>query len=483
MEPSVPRGRNIIPYPATNREIVKKEIHRDGLENPDAKDNHKAQSAGQGRRSTSATRQPTAERQALKEIMERYVFVAESNGYISRADALKPALKPQAFTQEIAAEYSIRKRDGSGRIWTPTIKMAREAGLPHVRTIGFAPDEAEIFENEAGDKVLNSYRAPKWTSEAIQVSSATREAAQALFLDHITYLCNGNREAAGHILDWMAHLVQKPAERVNHAIIITSPVQGVGKSLLGEIMRALVNPAHARRMTPQSFKRDFNERMAGALACVVDEIYERENWDLANVLKPYITESTTELNGKYRALAEVPIYARFMLLSNHDVPLPLEEHDRRFFVIRCTQEKRAAEFYERFGRAIESDEGKQAIYDYLRARDISSFKPKAAPPMTQAKRDIIDGSGNPVAAFLLERMATGELWEALPNPFTCAHLTAHMRDKGVGNYGYNRALVGEGLKQAGFEIKGRAMVAGRKVSLYTHPEWPPDDDASDSRDF
>jgi hypothetical protein len=64
--------------------------------------------------------------------------------------------------------------------------------------------------------------------------------APTVFLDHVDYLFDGNREAIDHLLDYIAHLIQRPAERVSHALLITSRAKGIGKSTFGTILRRLV---------------------------------------------------------------------------------------------------------------------------------------------------------------------------------------------------------------------------------------------------
>jgi hypothetical protein len=55
------------------------------------------------------------------------------------------------------------------------------------------------------------------------------------------------------------------------------------------------------------------------------ECGEAGNWDLAKKLKPLITEPTVSVNIKYGPQKEVQDFARFLMFSNHSVPLSIEE--------------------------------------------------------------------------------------------------------------------------------------------------------------
>ena len=53
----------------------------------------------------------------------------------------------------------------------------------------------------------------------------------------------------------------------------------------------------------------------GKLVVQVDEVYEAGNWDLANKLKPLITEPTVSANIKYGPQIEIENYARLLMFS------------------------------------------------------------------------------------------------------------------------------------------------------------------------
>jgi phage/plasmid-associated DNA primase len=60
------------------------------------------------------------------------------------------------------------------------------------------------------------------------------------------YLLDENNEALEHVLDFTAHLVQRPKERIAHALLLTSDAKGIGKSSLGKVIHALVGEQNSR---------------------------------------------------------------------------------------------------------------------------------------------------------------------------------------------------------------------------------------------
>jgi phage/plasmid-associated DNA primase len=108
-----------------------------------------------------------------------------------------------------------------------------------------------------------------------------------------------------HVLNFLAHLLQRPQERIGHALLITSEAKGIGKSTLGSVVRRLVGEQNSRVAQTKDLKSSFDGWLMGKLVVQVDEVYEAGNWDLANKLKPLITEPTVSANIKYGPQLEI----------------------------------------------------------------------------------------------------------------------------------------------------------------------------------
>src|SRR3977135_3838366 len=87
------------------------------------------------------------------------------------------------------------------------------------------------------------------------------------------------------------------------------------------LVRRLVGEQNSRVAQTKDLKGSFDGWLVGKLVVHVDEIYEAGNWDLANKLKPLITEPTVSANIKYGPQLEIENYARFIMFSNHSAPL------------------------------------------------------------------------------------------------------------------------------------------------------------------
>ena len=140
----------------------------------------------------------------------------------------------------------------------------------------------------------------------------------------------------------------------------------------------------------------FNGTYAGKTAIVVHEIYEDGNFTLANSLKSKITEERMPVDVKYGRQYDVANFARWLMLSNNEAPLALSKDDRRFFAINCRSPPKDGAYYERWFSEVDTPEGVEGVRRWLLTRDLLRFKPKAPPPMTEARAAVIEASENPL---------------------------------------------------------------------------------------
>ena len=278
------------------------------------------------------------------------------------------------------------------------------------------------------------------------------------------------RSAVEHVLDYLAHLVQRPWERVGHALLITSEAKGIGKSTFGKVVRRLVGEQNSRTVQTKDLKSQFDGWLAGKLVIQVDEVYESGNWDLANKLKSLITEPTVSVNLKYGPQIEIENYARFIMFSNHTAPLTIEEGDRRYFVVNSDAQPRDDAYYDALNRFVDSDGGMNAIYTFLKRRDLSAFNPYRRPPMTTAKQAVIEVSGHPLRSYIIEAVQSGHFRDRLGHQFTLDALQRLLQQDGFGNQAKNLKELGEALTIAGVERRRRTTGSGSKQRHYRLPD-------------
>jgi Family of unknown function (DUF5906) len=420
-------------------------------------------------------------RDAMEKVCRKYAWTAQQQGFVLRNNPLKqPPLADHVFGRIAKAEYGFRHLDDGGRkqFWYPRPDVVLSLGFEPeyhedddtvfviTERIEFMPGQPEVTHDTDGCRVLNLWKPPQWTADP-------QAGKPKFFLGHLAYILDSDGPAIEHVLNFLAHLVQRPQERIGHALLITSEAKGIGKSTLGNVVRRLVGEQNSRVVQTKDLKSSFDGWLMGKLVVQVDEVYEGGNWDLANKLKPLITEPTVSANIKYGPQVEIDNYARFIMFSNHTAPLTLEDGDRRYFVFNSKAQPRPDDYYETLYREIDTPAAMNALYTFLSRRDLSGFNPFKRPPMTEAKQQLIDDSEHPLHTYIIEAVNSGHFRREFDGPeFSFDDLTRQLAKDGYGAQAKNQREIGIALDLAGVK-QVRPTVGGRKVRRYVLPDLDP----------
>lgn len=204
--------------------------------------------------------------------------------------------------------------------------------------IDYLPGEKRFVVKD-GKRILNVYQG---TRIAPKAGDATP------WLNFIERLVP-NAEEAKEVLRWIATLVGKPERKLTYALLMASEMHGVGKTLLGEqILMPLVGLHNASAPTAQIIEDKFTGWLARRKLIVINEIYEGNNWRLANKLKSLITDVCVMERRMGVDVVQLMNSAAFFASSNSIQPVALEDSDRRWLIPALTNEfwpgEKAAEF-------------------------------------------------------------------------------------------------------------------------------------------
>jgi Family of unknown function (DUF5906) len=240
-----------------------------------------------------------------------------------------------------------------------------------------------------GVTCFNLYRPP-----IIKPGDPTRAGP---WLDHIRRVFGDDAE---HIVSWLAHRVQCPQEKINHALLLGG-AQGIGKDTLLEPVKRAVGPWNFHEVSPQHMLGRFN----GFLKSVILRVNEAR--DLGDVdrfkfyehLKAYTAAPPDVLRVDEKNLREYSILncCGVIVTTNHKSDgIHLPPDDRRHYVAWSDLTK--GDFTTPYWNDLwgwYAKGGDRHVAAYLAALDISAFDAKAPPPKTQAFYEIVDASRAP----------------------------------------------------------------------------------------
>lgn len=321
--------------------------------------------------------------------------------------------KRRVTTQGFNAEFN-RELDSED---ANAAKFALEVCcIPVVSRVMYIPWADDIFTDASdGQQHANTYRPtsvpsviPEWTDEA-------RTACEVVD-QHIRMLCGEDNDQADWLKYWIAYNVQNPGIKIRWSPIIKG-IQGDGKSTIGKLISAVLGPDNVSEISPKAITTDFNGWAEGCCVGVLDEIRisGHNRHDIADRLKPFISNDRVAIHRKgvdeYTAVNTV----NYIAFTNHDDALPLEDSDRRWFVIFTPFRSKEQllmvaddQYFERLHDAIYGMGGALRRW-FLEMVIPDAFKPNGHAPYTDAKRVMMNMSVTDEEVIAKDIIESGEV--------------------------------------------------------------------------
>ena len=299
----------------------------------------------------------------LEELHERYALVYEAADTVF--DAQEHVLVPLASMRNLCTSRQLHRN------WMESL----DKRVVRLREVGFDPTEA--------DETVKCNLWGGWPTEP-------RAGVCDKLLELGEYLCSQDPrgpEMWKWLQCWLAYPIQHPGAKMKTAVIMHGP-QGTGKNLFfGAVLR--IYGEYGAIVDQDALEDKHNDFMSRKLILVGDEVVTRgELYHAKNKLKVLIDGEWIRINPKHLASYRERNHCQIVLLSNEVQPSALERDDRRHGVI-WTPPKMDGGFYNAVLREIEAG-GVAALHQHLLELPLGDFSPGTLPPMTDAKRDLIE---------------------------------------------------------------------------------------------
>jgi len=234
-----------------------------------------------------------------------------------------------------------------------------------------------------GVKVFNLYRWPR-IGPGDPVSATP-------WLDHVARIYP---EEAEHIVRWLAHRVQRPGEKSNHALVLGG-TQGIGKDTLLEPARRAVGPWNVAEVSPTVLLGRFNGYLQSVILRVSEarDLGDVNRFALYDHMKSITAAPPDVLRIDRKNLHEyyVPNVCGVVVTTNHRIDsLHLPSDNRRHFVAwsEATKEDFSESYWSGLWSWYETG-GYEHVAAYLGHLDLSEFRPTAPPPKTEAWHAVV----------------------------------------------------------------------------------------------
>ena len=249
-----------------------------------------------------------------------------------------------------------------------------------------------------GVRVLNLYR------PAVITRGNPHHAG--LWIEHIRNVYGDDEP---HIVRWLAHRVQRPQEKLNHALVLGGP-QGVGKDTLLEPLKDAIGPWNFKEASPTQIMGRFNDFVMSVVLRISEarDLGDVDRYAFYDKTKTLIASPPDVLRVDQKHLREFSVFnvCGVIITSNHKAGgIFLPPDDRRHYVAwtNLTKEDFDEDYWSRLWNWYDQ-RGRNNVAAYLRDLDISEFNPKAPPPKTAAWHEIVSSSRAPEESELADAL-------------------------------------------------------------------------------
>lgn len=250
----------------------------------------------------------------------------------------------------------------------------------------------------SGCTTFNLYREPR-------VEPGDPGQAQP-WLDHVRQIYPSD---ADHIVAWLAHRVQAPHDKINHALVLGGP-QGIGKDTLLEPVKYAIGPWNFQEVSPGHLLGRFNGFVKSVILRISEarDLGDVDRYSFYDHLKTYTAAPPDVLRVDEKHLREYAVFnvCGVIITTNHRTDgLYLPADDRRHYVAwsELTKGDFSPEYWTGLYQWYQRG-GKEHVAAYLATHDLSDFDPKAPPPKTPAFYDFVDANRAPEDAELADAL-------------------------------------------------------------------------------
>ena len=261
-------------------------------------------------------------------------------------------------------------------------------------------DNVDIF--PPGVLVPNNYY-NLWTSfEAEYIQTYTHKQNSLDFiLNHIKIICGNDEDVFNYFVKWIAYIIQCPSKKSICPVFVSK--EGAGKGSMFNLFRKMLGDKKILECTvpERDVWGDFNGPMMNAYLVNINELGKKQQSDSIGKIKGLITDHELVINQKGQPQVKIMSYHKFIITTNSEDPVYTDENDRRFFVIRSSDEKlNNLEYFKKMNEYLDDPDVIKTCYEYFKnIPDIINF-PFLVKPVSKFHDNLKELNKSVITQFL-----------------------------------------------------------------------------------
>ncbi len=348
-----------------------------------------------------------------------------------------------------------------------------------VEQMTWAPGLPLVIENQLiadggwferpGARTFNLYRPP------LPAAGSAKEAG--LWLTHLQRIYPAE---ADHIVRWLAHRVQHPEDKLNHALVLGG-AEGIGKDTILEPVKCAVGAWNFAEVTPIQLLGRFNGFVKSVVLRMSEarDLGDVDRYALHEHLKPLIAAPPDVLRCDEKNLREHAVVnvCGVIITSNHIDGLYIPPDSRRYFVAwsDATREETDPSYWTDLYYWFERENGYAHVGAYLRELDLSDWNPKAPPPKTPAFWRVVDAGRAPEDAELADALDAIQWPAAVTVSSLCVYASDQFREwlqdrRNARQLPHRMETAGYIAVRNDWAKDGQWVVSGKRQTIYAKRE-------------
>lgn len=213
------------------------------------------------------------------------------------------------------------------RIWNP----AEEKSIP-LSHLWLCHKDRKYYEDVYFRPCDTEYelRYNLWRGYAFEPNPAGQH---DLFLKHIEEnICSGNESHYCWVIDWLAHLIQRPYDKAGTALVLRGEM-GTGKGKFARGIGKLFGQHFIPILSRSQLTGRFNSHLADKVIVFVDESGWSHDRTDTGIIQAMITEPSLTIEMKGKDAIEMENYSHFIMAANKAWVVPASGHDERRFAV------------------------------------------------------------------------------------------------------------------------------------------------------
>ena len=218
-----------------------------------------------------------------------------------------------------------------------------------------------------------------WIGPLVQPQSGQWNLIQE-YLQNV--ICDGNQTLYQYLIQFLAHMVQRPEEKPGVMIILLGR-QGTGKGMFFQLLSKLWPRTTLVVSDIAQVVGQFNAALERNFAICMDEAMFSGDKKSQDRLKSLVTEKTVRIEQKYQPSRTIDSIHRIFAASNHEHFSRIEGDDRRSLFIRVSAVRQNDhDYFAQLNVALNDAAVIGAMLHDLMQMDLSGFNVRSR-PLTQ----------------------------------------------------------------------------------------------------